>query len=47
LASVVCRNTHHLFEFLNARLRSLPAIRSLEAAPLIRTLKRTGRVPAR
>lgn len=44
-ASLVCRDTNHLFHYLNTRLRDLPAIRSVETAPLIRTLKRTGRLP--
>ncbi len=47
LASVACRHTRHLFQYLNTRLQSLPAIQSLETAPMIRTLKRTGSVPAR
>jgi DNA-binding Lrp family transcriptional regulator len=46
-ASVACRNTRHLFEYLNTRLQSLPAIHSVETAPLIRTLKRTGSLPGR
>lgn len=40
-ASLVCRDSGHLFEYLNTRLANLPGIHSVETAPLIRTLKRT------
>jgi DNA-binding Lrp family transcriptional regulator len=46
IASVICRSTRHLFEYLNTRLQSLPAIHAVETAPVIRTLKRTGSLPA-
>jgi DNA-binding Lrp family transcriptional regulator len=45
-ASVVFRDSHHMFEYLSTRLATLPGIHSVETAPTIRTLKRTG-VPPR
>ena len=38
------RDTEHLYEYLTGRLASLPGVRSVETAPVIRTLKRTGSV---
>jgi DNA-binding Lrp family transcriptional regulator len=38
------RNTEHLYEYLTGELASLPGMRSVETAPIIRTLKRTGSV---
>lgn len=47
MASIACRDSRHLFEYLNTPLQSLPAIHSVETAPLIHTLKRTGPLPGR
>jgi DNA-binding Lrp family transcriptional regulator len=45
-ASVVFRDSHHMFEYLSTRLATLPGIHSVETAPTIRTLKRTVAAPA-
>ena len=44
MASAVFRDTRHLYEYLTGKLASLPGMRSVETAPIIRTLKRTGSV---
>jgi DNA-binding Lrp family transcriptional regulator len=44
VASVVFRDTEHLYEYLTSRLAALPGVRSVETAPTIRTLKRVGLV---
>ena len=44
VASAHFRDTQHLYEYLTGKLASLPGIRSVETAPIIRTLKRTGSV---
>jgi DNA-binding Lrp family transcriptional regulator len=44
MASAVFRDTQHLYEYLTGKLASLPGMRSVETAPIIRTLKRTGSV---
>jgi DNA-binding Lrp family transcriptional regulator len=44
VASAVFRDTQHLYEYLTSRLAALPGVRSVETAPTIRTLKRTGSV---
>jgi DNA-binding Lrp family transcriptional regulator len=38
------RDTQHLYDYLTGELADLPGIRSVETAPIIRTLKRTGSV---
>jgi DNA-binding Lrp family transcriptional regulator len=43
--SAVFRDSHHMYEYLSARLATLPGIQSVESAPSIRTLKRTGAAP--
>lgn len=44
MASAVLRDSEHLYEYLTGELASLPGMRSVETAPIIRTLKRTGSV---
>jgi DNA-binding Lrp family transcriptional regulator len=44
VASAVFRDAEHLYEYLTGDLASLPGMRSVETAPIIRTLKRTGSV---
>jgi|ERR1700733_4198749 len=44
-ASAVFRDSRHMFEYLSTRLAALPGIQSVETAPSIRTLKRTGAAP--
>jgi DNA-binding Lrp family transcriptional regulator len=44
LASAVFRDAQHLYEYLTGELAGLPGMRSVETAPIIRTLKRTGSV---
>ncbi len=39
------RDTQHLYEYLTGPLAALPGVTSVETAPIIRTLKRTGPVP--
>jgi DNA-binding Lrp family transcriptional regulator len=47
-ANLVCtalfRDTDQLYEYLTGPLAGLPGVRSVETAPIIRTLKRTGSV---
>jgi DNA-binding Lrp family transcriptional regulator len=38
------RDPQHLYEYLTGELAGLPGVRSVETAPVIRTLKRTGTV---
>jgi DNA-binding Lrp family transcriptional regulator len=42
VASGIFRDTGHLYEYLTGRLADLHGIRSVESAPVIRTLKRSG-----
>ena len=44
VASAVFRDTEHLYEYLTSRLAALSGVRSVETAPIIRRLKRTGSV---
>ena len=44
MASAVFRDTQHLYEYLTGELAALPGVTSVETAPIIRTLKRTGSV---
>jgi DNA-binding Lrp family transcriptional regulator len=42
VASVVCRDGRHLYDYLSHTLGQLPGVRDIETAPLIRTFKRAG-----
>lgn len=44
LASALFRDTQHLYEYLTGPLAGLPGVSSVQTAPIIRTLKRTGSV---
>jgi len=44
LASAIFRDTQHLYEYLTGELAALPGVSSVQTAPIIRTLKRTGSV---
>ncbi len=44
VASAVFRDTPHLYEYLTGELAGLPGVSSVQTAPIIRTLKRTGSV---
>jgi len=44
LASAVFRDAQHLYEYLTGELAALPGVSSVQTAPVIRTLKRTGSV---
>jgi DNA-binding Lrp family transcriptional regulator len=44
MASAVFRDTRHLYEYLTGELAALPGVSSVQTAPVIRTLKRTGSV---
>jgi DNA-binding Lrp family transcriptional regulator len=44
VASAVLRDARHLYEYLTGELASLPGVSSVQTAPIIRTLKRTGSV---
>ena len=44
VASAVFRDTRHLYEYLTGELADLPGVSSVQTAPIIRTLKRTGSV---
>jgi DNA-binding Lrp family transcriptional regulator len=45
VASAVFRDTPHLYDYLTGQLAGLPGVSSVQTAPIIRTLKRTGSVP--
>jgi len=44
LASAAFRDTGHLYAYLTGELAALPGVSSVQTAPIIRTLKRTGSV---
>ena len=44
VASAVLRDARHLYEYLTGELARLPGVSSVQTAPIIRTLKRTGAV---
>ena len=44
LASALLRDTRHLYEYLTGELAALAGLSSVQTAPVIRTLKRTGSV---
>lgn len=44
MASAVFRDARHLYEYLTGELAALPGLISVQTAPIIRTLKRTGSV---
>jgi DNA-binding Lrp family transcriptional regulator len=44
LASALFRDTRHLYEYLTGPLAGLPGVSSVQTAPIIQTLKRTGSV---
>ncbi|MBT2225429.1 Lrp/AsnC family transcriptional regulator [Nonomuraea sp. NEAU-A123] len=43
-AGVTCRDSHDLYRYLTERIGSLKAVRHVETAPLIRTVKRAGAI---
>jgi DNA-binding Lrp family transcriptional regulator len=42
IVSALFRDTQHLYEYLTGPLAALPGVTSVQTAPIIRTLKRTG-----
>ena len=44
MAISLFRDTQHLYEYLTGELAALPGVGSIQTAPIIRTLKRTGSV---
>jgi DNA-binding Lrp family transcriptional regulator len=44
VASAVFRDTEHLYAYLTGKLAALPGVSSVQTAPIIGTLKRTGSV---
>jgi DNA-binding Lrp family transcriptional regulator len=44
VVTALFRDTEHLYEYLTGPLAALPGVTSVETAPIIRTLKRTGSV---
>ncbi len=44
VVTAIFRDTEHLYEYLTGQLAALPGVKSVETAPIIRTLKRTGSV---
>jgi DNA-binding Lrp family transcriptional regulator len=44
VVTALFRDTEHLYQYLTGELASLPGVRSVETAPVIRTLKRTAAV---
>jgi DNA-binding Lrp family transcriptional regulator len=47
VASAVFRDTGHLYAYLTGELAALPGVSSVQTAPIIATLKRTGSVQSR
>ena len=45
VASAVFRDTRHLYAYLTGELAALPGVSSVQTAPIIATIKRTGSVP--
>jgi DNA-binding Lrp family transcriptional regulator len=45
VVTALFRDTQHLYQYLTGPLAALPGVSSVETAPIIRTLKRTGSVP--
>jgi DNA-binding Lrp family transcriptional regulator len=44
VATAVFRDTRHFYEYLTTQLAGLPGVTSVQTAPVIRTVKRTGAV---
>jgi DNA-binding Lrp family transcriptional regulator len=44
VATALFRDTEHLYQYLTGELAVLPGVSSMQTAPIIRTLKRTGSV---
>jgi DNA-binding Lrp family transcriptional regulator len=44
VAAIICRDSRHLYRYLTEQVGALPDIDRVEAAPLIRTVKRNGAV---
>jgi DNA-binding Lrp family transcriptional regulator len=44
VATALFRDTQHFYEYLTGELAALPGVSSVQTAPVIRTLKRTGSV---
>ncbi|MFC9626142.1 Lrp/AsnC ligand binding domain-containing protein [Streptomyces sp. NPDC056930] len=44
LASVLCADVYGLYDYLAERAGMLPGIRTMETAPIIRTVKRVGAI---
>lgn len=44
LASLVCRDDRHLYHYLTEQLGSLPAIHTVQTAPVLHNIKRAGRL---
>jgi DNA-binding Lrp family transcriptional regulator len=44
VATAAFRDTQHLYEYLTTQLAGLPGVTSVQTAPVIRTVKRTGAV---
>ncbi|MGH3219713.1 MAG: Lrp/AsnC family transcriptional regulator, partial [Streptosporangiaceae bacterium] len=44
ISTALFTGTDHLYQYLTGELAGLPGVRSVETAPIIRTLKRTGSV---
>ncbi|WP_026924007.1 Lrp/AsnC family transcriptional regulator [Glycomyces arizonensis] len=47
LAMVICRDTHALYDYIDGRLGSIPAIRHIETNPVIQSLKGAGQASQR
>jgi DNA-binding Lrp family transcriptional regulator len=45
LASVICRDSAGLYDYLTTRLGALTAIQHVETAPIVRHVKRAGSLP--
>jgi DNA-binding Lrp family transcriptional regulator len=44
VASAIFRDARHLYDYLTGELSALPGVSSVQTAPVIRTLKRTGSI---
>ncbi|MFI7222171.1 Lrp/AsnC family transcriptional regulator [Nonomuraea angiospora] len=45
LATAICRDNADLYRYLTERVSALDAVQTLETAPVLRTVKRTGALP--
>jgi DNA-binding Lrp family transcriptional regulator len=42
LVTVTCRDLEHLYDFVTAKIGTLPAVRQVETVPVLHRLKQAG-----